>query len=241
MITDEPFQAFGLSHGVAVVALISLGVCVCKVVRNNPTGDFLLIRYVLAGVLFYSALSGIVNALLRYSRETAWEMVLATELPFFLCDVVAVILGCALIWRSQRLTEVGYLWAMAGTAQGLITPELNFDWPSLEYISFFAQHGLAPIAAVVLIWGMQLKPQPGAYLRVWLWLWGYVASVIGINFLLGTNYGFLNAKPMAGTALDYLGPYPWYLLSLHAVAALLFFLLLLPFRREIMLERNTQN
>ena len=48
------------------------------------------------------------------------------------------------------------------------------------------------------------------------------------NSAFDTNYGYLNAKPSAATAIDLLGPWPWYLLSELAVVAVLWALITLP-------------
>ena len=53
-----------------------------------------------------------------------------------------------------------------------------------------------------------------------------------LNWLLHTNYGYFNGPPDAPSLLDYMGPWPWYLFTLQAVALLFFFLLLLPFRKR---------
>jgi uncharacterized membrane protein YwaF len=34
-----------------------------------------------------------------------------------------------------------------------------------------------------------------------------------LNPLLDSNYGYFNGKPSDGTVLDYLGPWPWYVLA----------------------------
>jgi hypothetical integral membrane protein (TIGR02206 family) len=138
----------------------------------------------------------------------------------------------ALITRRQRLAETGYLWGMGGTLQGLITPTLYFDWNTPEYYAFFLQHGGVPVAAAGLVWGMHLKPERGAFGRVVLWSWVYMAAVISLNAMMGRNYGFLNAKPEVHTMMDYMGPAPWHLVSLNLVAFALYALFLLPFRRE---------
>jgi hypothetical integral membrane protein (TIGR02206 family) len=48
----------------------------------------------------------------------------------------------------------------------------------------------------------------------------------------GANYGFLRAKPPQASLLDLLGPWPWYILALDALAVVLFTLLYLPFLRR---------
>ena len=119
-----------------------------------------------------------------------------------------------------------------GTLQGLLTPTLQYSWDAPEYYAFFVQHGGVPVAAVTLAFGTALKPHPGAFGRVVFWSWMYLAVVYGLNRLLGANYGFLNAKPPVPSLLDYMGPYPWYLLTLQFVAFALYLLLLMPFRRR---------
>lgn len=232
MFTEAEFNAFSLSHGLAVVVVLLLASGLLFWVRKKPSSlNDKPLRISFAILLFYSAISGIVNAYLRHGNES-FEHIHATEYPLFLCDVVAIVLGIAMLKKSQRLTEVGYAWGMAGTLQGLITPVMKYDFPSLEYFCFFIQHGGVPIAAILLIWGYGLHPQKGAYGRIWLWTWGYLFTTMTLNFILGTNYGFLNEKPPVPTAFDLLGDYPWYLLSLHGVAAVVYFLLLLPFKKK---------
>lgn len=43
---------------------------------------------------------------------------------------------------------------------------------------------------------------------------------------------FLRKKPTSGSILDFLGPYPWYILSLEIVAFLIFVCLWLIFRKR---------
>jgi hypothetical integral membrane protein (TIGR02206 family) len=53
--------------------------------------------------------------------------------------------------------------------------------------------------------------------------------VYAVNRMTGGNYMFVSRKPETASLLDVLGPYPWYLLSLEAVAVVLFLLMYLPF------------
>ncbi|MNG36642.1 Integral membrane protein [compost metagenome] len=42
-----------------------------------------------------------------------------------------------------------------------------------------------------------------------------------VNAIAGTNYMFLAWKPVGGSMLDWLGPWPWYLIELEPVVWLL--------------------
>jgi uncharacterized membrane protein YwaF len=58
----------------------------------------------------------------------------------------------------------------------------------------------------------------------------YALTIGGIDAYLGWNYGYLCSKPFRPSLLDYLGPWPWYLVSLEFVALANFLLLALPWR-----------
>lgn len=57
----------------------------------------------------------------------------------------------------------------------------------------------------------------------------YALCAIPANYMLGANYGFLNAKPAHASLFDVLGAYPYYLGSLEIVAIVLFLVCSLPF------------
>lgn len=230
------FELFGTAHCVALGATVIAAIHMVRLNRsplvrperkqraNAILGVILIVAVCLDPVLTW----------LRYKHDPALAARLVREsaLPFYLCDVASIVLACALILRRQRFAEIGYLWGIAGTVQGLITPTLYFSWDTVEYYVFFAQHGGVPVAALAVAFGTNMKPQPGAFRRAVFWSWTYMLVVYGINCLLGANYGFINAKPGVSSLFDYMGPYPWCLLTLQAVAFVSYLLLLLPFQEE---------
>lgn len=230
------FETFGLPHctAMAVTAVAAVGMIA---LHRSPkvTAEKKHRANVMLGVMLIIAVAlDPVLTWLRYDHEPgmAAKLVRETALPLYLCDVVSLVLAYALITRKQRFAEMGYLWGVAGTVQGLITPTLYFSWDTPEYYAFFAQHGGVPVAALALVFGVGLQPQNGAFRRAIYWSWAYMAGVFALNALLGANYGFINGKPAVGTLFDYMGPYPWYLITLQIVAFTFYFLLLLPFRRQ---------
>ena len=62
-------------------------------------------------------------------------------------------------WTRRRwAASVLYYWGLTLTTQGLITPHLDLDFPSFEFIMFFYGHGAVVIAAIYLTWGVVLIP-----------------------------------------------------------------------------------
>ena len=149
-------------------------------------------------------------------------------LPMHFCDWALAASILALHSRHWLAVEVAYFFGLAGTLQGLLTPSLRYDWPHPAFFTFFVVHAGIVVTAVHLVAGMRLLPRPGAVFRMigLTLLYGVVAAVV--NASLGTNYGFLCAKPASGSLLDILGPWPWYVGSLVAVASVLYTLLDLP-------------
>jgi hypothetical integral membrane protein (TIGR02206 family) len=229
------FELFGIPHCVAMMATAFVAVFMVRLNRSEAISedDKHRSNVLLGFILVISVAMDPLLTWLRYNDQVglAPRLVRETALPFYLCDVVSLLLAYALIRRNQRMAEIGYLWGMAGTMQGLITPTLYFSWDAPEYYAFFAQHGGVPVAALTLAFGTGLRPQQGAFKRAMMWSWMYMLIVYGLNVVFQSNYGFLNDKPGVGTLFDYMGPYPWYLITLQAVAFSLYLLLLIPFRK----------
>jgi uncharacterized membrane protein YwaF len=127
---------------------------------------------------------------------------------------------------------------LGGTLQGLIYPSsLGYDWPNPDYIAFFAEHAGVPLAAVALVFGLNLRPQPGVVRRVWIWLCVYYLGVVVINVLLKklgghatANYGFVCSSDYSPFGI--LGPWPTYVIVKIILLGGIFALLTLPFRQR---------
>jgi hypothetical integral membrane protein (TIGR02206 family) len=233
---DNEFVFFGLEHCSAIAATVVAAVYMVNLHRSPmvTAKTKRTVNVTLAVVLIVSVLCDPLWTWLRYRAEPdyASQMVREHALPLHFCDIVSFLLAWTLINPRQRLAETGYLWGLSGTVQGLLTPAVRHGWDSPEYWTFFAQHGGVPVAALALVFGAGLRPQPGALRRGMCWGWVYMAGVSLLNWLLHTNYGYFNGPPEVPSLLDYMGRWPWYLLTLQGVAMLFFWLLLLPFRKR---------
>jgi hypothetical integral membrane protein (TIGR02206 family) len=60
----------------------------------------------------------------------------------------------------------------------------------------------------------------------------WVVFTLGFNVIFGTNYGYLNRKPPTASVLDFLGPWPTYLLAEIAIVCVVWALMTWPWERK---------
>jgi hypothetical integral membrane protein (TIGR02206 family) len=159
-----------------------------------------------------------------------WE--LDFNLPLHLTDVVTIVSVLALWPRRPLLVELTWFWALTASLQAVITPDLgSAEFPELVWWTFFITHSGAVVAAVMLVVGCGIHPRAGAVKRAFV-ATVVVAAAAGVaNLLTGGNYMWLREKPDAGSLLDFMGPWPWYILAAGVLGLVLFVLLDLPFLR----------
>jgi hypothetical integral membrane protein (TIGR02206 family) len=156
------------------------------------------------------------------------------DLPLHLTDVVTLVAAAALWTWRPLLFELTFFWGLAASLQAVLTPSLETDegFPSFFYWHYFITHAGVVLAALFLAFGLGLTARPGAVGRMFgaTVAWALVAA-LG-NLITGGNYMFLQEPPDTASLLDYMGPWPWYILGAAVLALALFALLDLPFRRR---------
>ncbi len=176
-------------------------------------------------------------AVLILANECSWWVWLGLQhtwsasyaLPLQLCDVVAFVAAAALWFRHPLLVELTYFWGLAGTANGLISPDLAGHFPSYVFLQYFIAHGAIVAAALLLVVGLRIAPRQGAVRRVIAMTLGLFAVDVAVDLLTGANYMYLRHTPAVPSLLDLMGPWPWYLIAAAGLAVALFLALNLPF------------
>lgn len=217
------FELFGRLHVATLFAILALAAALpvlAGAVRSprfsKLAGSALgtaLLAAKLAEILWYAA------------RGSDWDHVL----PLHLCDVAALVTGVMLLSRNYFLYELSYFWAMGGTLQALLTPDFQGSFPSAGFWFFFIPHGLVIVGAAFATGALGLRPTPGSIRRVFLATAGLAAVVAPANWMLGTNFLYLRGKPEGASLIDFLGPWPWYIVSLVPVCLLFLLLWYSPF------------
>jgi hypothetical integral membrane protein (TIGR02206 family) len=219
------FRILGASHVGAVAFFVALNVLIIAFrVRIRDTALDQALRVLIASLLLVNEL-GLSLWRLRYRVWT-----IQTSLPLHLCGVSVLLAALMLYTRSFAIFELTYFWAMGGALQGLLTPDVEgWDFPHFRFITTFLSHGLIVTANLYMVFVLDMRPAFASYLKSMAVVNAYAVAMLLFNRATGANYGFLCRKPDPPTLFDLLGPWPWYLLSLEAIALVLSFLFLVPF------------
>jgi hypothetical integral membrane protein (TIGR02206 family) len=166
---------------------------------------------------------------------TAAPKSLDNFIPLQLCDVATFTAGFALLTQRPLLCALTYFWGLAATLQALLTPAITVSFPDPVFVIFFVQH-YAIVAAALYIpiingWRPR-RPLWQAPLEIYGWSLAYLVIAMTANRCLGTNFAFASHPPENPSLIDHLGPWPWYLLAMQAIAVGAFYLLTLPFIRR---------
>jgi hypothetical integral membrane protein (TIGR02206 family) len=213
------FQTFGSQHLVTLTIIIALCFFLFQAAKSRtPAARKWLGRFLGFVLLSHSAC-------VYLQQAFAHALSLEYSLPLELCSLVLIACVVSLFWPNRLTSEIAYFWGLGGVVQATITPDLAMGFPSWDFALFFWGHGATLLAIVFLVSDREFKPRRNSIARMMAALNIYALAVGSINAAAGWNYGYLCRKPSMPSLFDWLGPWPWYLLSLELIAFLTFLIL----------------
>lgn len=152
-----------------------------------------------------------------------------TDLPLYLCSFIALLIPIFTYCRKFWMYEILVFWIIAGTLQGVITPDIAEGFPTFDYFRYWVVHlGLLIIIFyATFVFGM--RPKLKSVFKSFFSLQLYVITMVFINWLLDANYFYLNEKPKSASILDYLGEWPMYIIVVQLILIPYFLIIYLPF------------
>jgi len=220
----EGFEMFSTSHAFVLTFIMIIG-CGLYYFRNSlresPHNN--IIRIVMAVLL----LSTEVVLQIWCLSTGVWSVY--HSLPLHLCSMAVILCPVMLVTKKYSLYEVLYFWGIGGTAQAILTPNLWYGFPHFIFFQYFIAHSLIVFSCLWMTFVEGFRPTFNSIRKAFLLTNFYAAFVLLINVLLGSNYLYILQKPDKPTILDFLHPWPWYIIELEIIALAVCFFCYLPF------------
>ncbi len=219
-----PFVLFGPAHLAGLAVVIGVNLLIVALRGHFTPSRRIAMRTVLAVVLV--------------ANEIAWHIwnyavgqwTIQTMLPLHLCSVLVWTSAYMMVTKNYAIYEFLYFLGIGGATQALLTPDAGiFGFPHFRAFQTMISHGTIVTAAIYMTVIEGYRPTWRSLLRVAVWGNLYMAFIGLVNWAIGSNYMFIAHKPETASLIDMLGPWPWYILSLEAIALVMCLLLYLPF------------
>jgi hypothetical integral membrane protein (TIGR02206 family) len=224
MTDPNPFILFGLDHIIGTIVFFGLWIWLPIYSKNNLTKP-------------RQEQLGIVLGLIVMFNYLAWvglESIAGTfdsklHLPFHLCRFANLAIPFVMIWKKERLFQVLYFWGMSGMLQGAITPDVTHGFPHFHYFRFLIGHNGMVLVLIYAIVVFDFRPTLKGLWDSFLALNVFLVFAAIVNLVLDSNYFWICGKPPTASLLDYLGPWPWYILVAEFVTLLHYLVAYAPF------------
>lgn len=234
--TGHDFVFYSPSHWIALFILLTMFAILwrSKGWFAKPKID-LRARWILAILLLGQELS------LNIWHLSIGDWDAGSTLPFHLCGMGIVLGAFLLINRNSLLYELVYFWGLGGAIQALLTPDIGiYGYPHYRFFQFFFSHGILIFASLYMTWIGGMRPTHRSIWKVMGITNIYMVFIAGFNYLTDGNYLFICHKPVNGSLIDVLGPWPWYILSLEVVAVISFYVYYAPFAvKDLIVKRRS--
>ena len=158
------------------------------------------------------------------------------NLPIQLCGISSLIC-CVLpfIKNKDKLFQFVYYTGVIGGIMAILTPQMNyFDGSLRYYLNYYVSHSLIIVLPIFMFLHLDLKLPKFSWFKIWIHLNILMAIIMPINFLLDSNYMYVNAAPEVSNPLV-IGEWPYYLLIWEPLVMIIAYLIYAISRRKIIL------
>ena len=167
----------------------------------------IMISYIMGGLLIIDFFAENIG----YIASGTWDI--QYNLPIQLCGISSLIC-CVLpfIKKKKKLFEFVYYTGIIGGVMAILTPQMNyFDGTIRYYLNFYVSHSLIIALPIFMFLHLDMKLPRLSWFKLWINLNILMAIIMPINFLLGSNYMYVNAPPQVDNPLV-IGEWPYYIL-----------------------------
>ena len=216
---NSDFSLLGTQHIAVVLFFILTGYVLIRWAKQRSPETQHTVGIVMACIISISVISYTVIKIFEGPFDVQ------KDLPLHLCNFLGLTIPIFAVLRKYWMYEIIVFWILAGTAQGVFTPDLDEGFPHYRFFKYWLEHaGLVLfIVYASAVYGM--RPKFKSIIKAFGAIQIYLIFILGVNALIGSNYLFLMRKPDHTSLLDVLGEWPYYIL-VEELLILPFFLII---------------
>ena len=227
---QEEFILFGSQHISALSIVIAVSVATPIVLR---TANNIEVKKFVSMVL---AILLILHELIKpFYRYYLFGHELLLVFPIHICHLAAISMGLFLILKKEFLFEIAYFWGLSGNLLAMVTPDMKYGFPNLEFTMFYFGHGLLLFSILFACVCLRTNLRWSSILRVFIATILILPAMYGLNIVLesyqpNVNYWYLMITPGPDTILSLFPEPPWHIPYVAVTALLIFIVSFIPYK-----------
>jgi len=167
-----------------------------------------------------------------YIINGTWDI--QYNLPIQLCGISSLIC-CILpfLKKKDSLFQFVYYTGVIGGIMAILTPQMNyFDGSLRYYLNYYVSHSLIITLPIFMFLHLDLKLPKFSWFKIWIHLNILMAIIMPINFILESNYMYVNDAPEVNNPLV-IGEWPYYLFVWEPIVLIIAYLIYSISKRKI--------
>ena len=189
-----------------------------------------MFSYLMGGLLILDFIAE--NA--GYALSGTWDV--QYNLPIQLCGISSLIC-CFLpfVKNKEKLFQFVYYTGIIGGVMAILTPQMNYFDGTLRYfLNYYVSHSLIIALPIFMFLHLDMKLPRLSWFKLWINLNILMAIIMPINFLLGSNYMYVNSPPEVDNPLV-IGEWPYYIFIWEVLIIIIAYLVYSISRRKLIL------
>ena len=229
-----PFELFGDIHLITLGIILSVSLIFSFTARqyydkNTFAGFEKILGYLLI----------IIELIKPFFLVEFGDYHFTNTVPLHLCHITSYATGLFLLTRDTRFFDFAYFWGMGGGTMALLTPDVEFTFPHIDFISLFSSHGLVFFTIIYILVVIRQYVTFSSLINAVKYALMALPFVYVLNLIIGgeegykANLWYLMKRSEGASLMDFFPVFfqnpPFHMLIVIPLSIVIFLFLYLPF------------
>ena len=148
------FILFGSTHLVGLAAIFTVMIALPKITNKFFSDKRELIGRIIGYLAIFHTFFSPYSDLYLVVEPYSWKEVL----PLHMCDFSLIFIAIYLLGGNKFFFNCAFFWGIAGASMALLTPDIPYGFPSMNFLMFFYGHGLILYGVFYAVIALNQRP-----------------------------------------------------------------------------------